>query len=172
MNVPNKKLYTPVETETLPGSQLNARAASPPPYAPSDYTSSSSVPTFILPSIQPVNYISLNEVKHSARGTFVLDASLVIPSEYLPPLPEGELENNRSNLNVKSQNGHTSAEVFLLNRPIIEPRKKVILTTTSSKGSVWNIIVSPVLSVRGSFYSNFLTWLLLSIVKGLLLPFT
>jgi len=115
-------------------------AGSPPPYAQSDPSSSSSISELALPPGKPSNYISIIEVNHSARGTFILDPSLDIPSEYLPPLPEGESENSRSNLHCKSQNGSVSADVYLLQKPLIEPRKKVILNTVSLNGSVSNTI--------------------------------
>ncbi|KAJ3770613.1 hypothetical protein FB446DRAFT_705272 [Lentinula raphanica] len=82
-------------------------AGSPPPYAASDPSSSSSSPPFVLPdSAKPSNYLSLSQTHNSFRGTYVIDPSLEIPSEYLPPLPDGENEDTQSNFYARSTHGN------------------------------------------------------------------
>ncbi|KAE9401093.1 hypothetical protein BT96DRAFT_856813 [Gymnopus androsaceus JB14] len=134
---PTKRMDSPLPNPVEQSKSIIA--GSPPPYVPSN-PSSSSTSRLALPPLKPSNYISILEKNHSARGTFIIDPSLAIPSEYLPPLPEGESEDTRSNLHCKSHNGSVSADVYLLDKLVIEPRKKVILNTISLNGSVSNII--------------------------------
>ncbi|KAF5388663.1 hypothetical protein D9757_004809 [Collybiopsis confluens] len=110
---------------------------SPPPYAPSDPSSSFSGSSPVHPSgLKPSNYVSLNQNHHSVRGSYLLDPSLEIPQEFLVPLPDGQSEERRSNLHASSEHGSVSTDIYLLDRPMAKSRKKILLTTSSTHGSV------------------------------------
>ncbi|KAJ3964932.1 hypothetical protein EV361DRAFT_873613 [Lentinula raphanica] len=118
-------------------------AGSPPPYAASDPSSSSSSPPFVLPdSVKPSNYLSLSQTHNSFRGTYVIDPSLEIPSEYLPPLPDGENEDTRSNFYARSTHGNVNVDLYLLDKVSTnDSKKRVLLCTSSAHGSVYTTIV-------------------------------
>ncbi|KAE9401092.1 hypothetical protein BT96DRAFT_992452 [Gymnopus androsaceus JB14] len=110
----------------LPVEESNSLiAGSPPPYTPSDPSSSSSTSALTqLPSVKPSNYISILEKNHSVQT-------------YFYPRP---IASYPYNLHCKSHDGSVSVDVYLLDKPLIEPRKKVILNTVSLDGSVSNVI--------------------------------
>ncbi|KIK60382.1 hypothetical protein GYMLUDRAFT_244385 [Collybiopsis luxurians FD-317 M1] len=122
--------------KTSPDSPI--KDSSPPPYVPSDPSSSSSAPPFVPPDyLKPSNYVSLNQNHHSVEGTYLLDPSLEIPSEFLAPLPDGiESEDRRSNFYGSSTHGNVSAILYLLNKPMPKSRNKVLLKTCSTNGTV------------------------------------
>ncbi|KAF9065334.1 hypothetical protein BDP27DRAFT_1424893 [Rhodocollybia butyracea] len=68
---------------------------------------------------------------NAIEGTYILDPSLEIPSAWLPPLPEEETEGTRSNFYAKSEFGRVTSELYLLDRPILRRRKKVLLNISS-----------------------------------------
>ncbi|KAJ3886369.1 hypothetical protein GG344DRAFT_57566 [Lentinula edodes] len=112
------------------------QAASPPPYASLDSSSSYPRPFVIPDSAKPSNFVSLSKTHDSCRGTYVIDSSLNIPSEYLPPLPDGESEDTRSNFYARSVHGNVSTDLYLLDKPVTQPRQNIILNTSSTHGSV------------------------------------
>ncbi|KAJ4473821.1 hypothetical protein J3R30DRAFT_3511789 [Lentinula aciculospora] len=121
----------------LPPDVPPKATGSPPPYTPSDAASSSSTRPFVPPdSVKPSNFMSISRTHDSCRGTYIIDPSLEIPSEYLPPLPEGESNDTRSNFYSRSVHGTVAADLYLLHKFIAQPRKKVLLTTSSTHGSV------------------------------------
>jgi len=119
----------------LPALPTDQDTTSPPPYTNSEPSSSSQAP-FVLPAnVKPSNFLSFTQKHNSVKGTFVLDPSLEIPSDWLPPLPEEETEETRSNLYAKSEHGNVTLELYLLDRPILKSQKKVLMNTLSTYGS-------------------------------------
>ncbi|KAJ3745607.1 hypothetical protein DFH05DRAFT_1488698 [Lentinula detonsa] len=140
-------MHIPPDTKTegaAPDIQLDGSPeakSSPPPYATSDPSSSSSTRPFVPPdSVKPSNHLSLSQTHNSFRGIYVIDPSLEIPHEYLPPLPDGETENSRSNFYAKSTHGNVSVDLYLLDKPINKPKRKILLNTSSEHGSVYTTI--------------------------------
>ncbi|KAF9072287.1 hypothetical protein BDP27DRAFT_1361133 [Rhodocollybia butyracea] len=83
-----------------PDSSMN-KSEAPLPALPTDQA------PFVLPAnVKPSNFLSFTQKHNSVKGTFVLDPSLEIPSDWLPPLPEEETEETRSNLYAKSEHGN------------------------------------------------------------------
>ncbi|KAF9072288.1 hypothetical protein BDP27DRAFT_1361134 [Rhodocollybia butyracea] len=121
-------------SETSPPDQLQD-APSPPPYT-SLASPSTQIP-FVLPqNIKPSNFLSFTEAYNSIEGTHVIDSSLDIPSEWLPPLPEGEAEETRSNFYAKSAYGNVTSELYLLDKPVLKGRRKLLMNVSSTHASV------------------------------------
>ncbi|KIK60379.1 hypothetical protein GYMLUDRAFT_85379 [Collybiopsis luxurians FD-317 M1] len=116
---------------------LPAKEGSPPPYTPSDPSSSSSAPPSVPPDdLKPINYVQLDQKHHTVQGSYLLDPSLEIPAEFLGPLPKRLSEDHRSNFYASSKHGSVSAILYLLNRPMLKSRNKVLLNTSSRHGTV------------------------------------
>ncbi|KAF9072289.1 hypothetical protein BDP27DRAFT_1418200 [Rhodocollybia butyracea] len=107
---PEKK-SAQVPLQALPSDQ----DAAPPPYTSSDPSSSIQ---FVLPeNTKPSNFASFSQKHKSVKGTYILDPSQEVPSDWLPPLPEGETEKNS-------------------HKPILRDRKKVLLSVSSKHSPV------------------------------------
>jgi hypothetical protein len=136
-------------------------STSPPPYYSSDPSSSSSTPAFVPPdSVKPSNYLFLSRSHASLVGTYVIDPSLEIPSDFLVPLPEGESEETRRNLYAKTTHASATVDLYLLDKPLPKSQGKVLLTTSSAHGNVYTYIhradSSPAFSLKSSTKHAFL----------------
>jgi len=126
---PEKK-SAQVPLQALPSDQ----DAAPPPYTSSDPSSSIQ---FVLPeNTKPSNFASFSQKHKSVKGTYILDPSQEVPSDWLPPLPEGETEKTRSNFHAHSVHGSVTSDLYLLNKPILRDRKKVLLSVSSKHSPV------------------------------------
>lgn len=67
-----------------------------------------------VPNAQPCNFESISRRDSSIKGTWLLDPMLSIPSEFLPPLPQGESESTRKNLSLQTRDGSINADIFVL----------------------------------------------------------
>jgi hypothetical protein len=133
-----------------PFGQAEASTAGPPPYI----SSSPSVappaekplpvsPTqgiFVAPrdelALRPrTNFLYSKEEHHSIKGSWTIDPNVRIPRSLLIEVPEGE---ERKNLYLRSEHGHTSAKLALISD---EPTKSVI-DVSSGQGHVSLKIVS------------------------------
>ncbi|KAF8427657.1 hypothetical protein L210DRAFT_3652516 [Boletus edulis BED1] len=74
----------------------------------------SSTPTY---KSKPTNFLSLSNSDSSICGEFVIDPSIRIPSSILPPLRQDDTEDDRKNLNLRSQNSSVNADIWLLGTP-------------------------------------------------------
>ncbi|KAF9072286.1 hypothetical protein BDP27DRAFT_1418197 [Rhodocollybia butyracea] len=111
-------------------SDLDA-TTSPPPY--SNAASSSPPRSFMLPAKnKPCNFFAFTRTHNPLKATSVLDPSLEIPRAWLPPLLKGETEETRSNFYIKSEYGDVTLELYLLDKPIVGGRKKVLLNASST----------------------------------------
>jgi len=125
------------KTAEAPLPALPADPVSPPPYTGPEVAFSSTQSTFILPAnTKPCNFVSFSQTNTSVKGTYVLDPSLELPTEWLPPLPEDETEETRSNFLAKTENGSVVSDVYLLEKPPLKGRKKVVMNASSNNGSV------------------------------------
>ncbi|PPQ94403.1 hypothetical protein CVT25_002491 [Psilocybe cyanescens] len=114
----------------------------PPPYVDSQEGSSTiQPPSRALPNIRPSNFVCLSRQNDSVKGSWIIDPTMVIPSAFLPSVPEDETEQTRSNISLSSKNGAVSADIFVLptsnhtSLPITH-RKQIIIRGASHNGSV------------------------------------
>ncbi|KAF9072283.1 hypothetical protein BDP27DRAFT_1320678 [Rhodocollybia butyracea] len=136
--------------------QIGYDPTSPPPYTNSEPSSSSQAP-FVLPAnAKPCNFVILTQKRSPLKGTYILDPSLDIPSAWLPPLPEDETEETRSNFYAKSEHGDVASELYLLDKPILRGRKKVLLNVLSGKGTASVHIEGPSPPFTLHSHSNYL----------------
>lgn len=120
----------------LPALPTDQDTTSPPPYTNSEPSSSSQAP-FVLPAnVKPSNFLSFTQTHNSIKGTHIIDSSLDVPSDWLPPLPEEETEETRRNFYAKSEHGNVTSELYLLNKLVLKGRKKVLMNVSSTYGSV------------------------------------
>lgn len=77
---------------------------------------------------------------------------LSIPSELLPPLPEGESETTRKNLSLQTKDGSINANIFVLLTTAEELQNmeekmnlRTLIDTSTKDGHVTVKMVSPVL---------------------------
>jgi hypothetical protein len=82
--------------------------------------------------------VSIIRRNESVKGSYVIDPALRIPSRLLPPLEEGETEDQRQNLKLLSHNGSVQASIVLVegSRPE-EGASKAVPRTKLEVGS-WN----------------------------------
>ncbi|KAG6379892.1 hypothetical protein JVT61DRAFT_10455 [Boletus reticuloceps] len=80
----------------------------PPSYSP-PIASGSTLPSAPTYKSKPTNFLSLSNSDSSICGEFVIDPSIRIPPSMLPPLRQDETEDDRKNLNLRSQNNPESA---------------------------------------------------------------
>ena len=131
---------------------LNMSLLQPPPsYSPQteSVASTSSLPTF---KTKPTNLLSLSTRDSTIRGEFVIDPSICIPSVVLPPLNDGETENDRKNLSLTSKHSSVYADIWLLgsSAPIvsdsatgISKHRRTTIALTSDHGSIHAQLVCP-----------------------------
>jgi len=93
-----------------------------------------------LPNAQPCNFVSVSKKNSSIKGTWLLDPMLSIPSELLPPLPEGESESTRKNLSLQTKDGSINANIFVLAEELQKTENKMnlrtIIDTSTEDGDV------------------------------------
>jgi hypothetical protein len=61
-------------------------------------------------NVRPCNFVAIEKVHDSVKGTFLLDPTLVIPSAVLAPLPEDASE--RDHLRFTSTHGSIAVDVY------------------------------------------------------------
>lgn len=84
----------PQDTMVLRGAQLSAD-------------------TFSKPEGKPTNYLSVVGMHSPIKGSYIIDPSMDIPSTYLPPLGEGETEEDRKNLHLHTRDGSVDVDIWL-----------------------------------------------------------
>lgn len=103
------------------------------------------------PNAQPCNFVSVSRRDSSIKGTWLLDPMLSIPSDLLPPLPEGESESTRKNLSLQTKDGTIIANIFVLLTTAEELQKmadkmnlRILIDTSTKDGHVMIKMVSSI----------------------------
>ncbi|KAF9458399.1 hypothetical protein BDZ94DRAFT_1270843 [Collybia nuda] len=144
---------------------VNVQSDDPPPsYSPLSQTvAQPPPPPFpVQPGIKPSNFVSISRNNGSVKDRWFLDPGLMIPTSQLLPLPAGETEDRRKNLNIESRNGEIVADVTLAqynpNREINAlDRKRAIIHVKSYNGGITTKVHTPH-SPRLPFYLDVLAY--------------
>lgn len=93
---------------------------------------------------KPTNFLRMVNTDSALKGTYIIDPTLSVPTEYLPPLEEGETEEERCNLHLHSRDGSVDADIWLIGnegKPTIG-KKRTTMHVSSRDGSVVVKLVS------------------------------
>jgi len=126
--------------ETKSSKKLLVSEDKPPSYTASE--ASTAILNSSVPSVQPCNFVNVFREDSKIKGTWLLDPTLSIPPELLPPLSEGESEQTRKNLSLQTKDGSIKATIFVLptttealrqteNRPL-----RTLIDTSTKDGDV------------------------------------
>lgn len=132
---------------------INLQDDSPPSYTVSEIPGPSNLANLNrpVPNAQPCNFVSISRRDSSIKGTWLLDPMLSIPADLLPPLPEEESENTRTNLSLRTKDGSINANIFVLLTTAEELQKaedrmplRTLIDTSTKDGHVTINMVSSV----------------------------
>ena len=125
------------------------RTQEAPPYSPASATSTEGgegLTPALAPPTQPINFFSIVHGIGAIKGNYTIDPSLSIPTSLLPPLAEGQTEEDRENLRLETRNGSIDVHVFLVNDKAVDTKggetKPTTINICSNLGAVFAKIVS------------------------------